>query len=123
MDTSSLIMIALAMVLTLTAYLRGGLHFQGLQRAGGMLWTNLLLLLASFVVAGMGTLESVSRFLWQIETTTMPIKIMDMQVGSTNETGQSMSLQLRLLALCLSSEPKASQNELQEELQEINDEI
>ena len=77
----------------------------------------------TFVVAGMGTLESVSRFLWQIETAPMPIKVMDMQVGSTNETGQSMSLQLRLSALCLGSKPKVSQNEQQEELQEINDEI
>lgn len=76
----------------------------------------------TFVVAGMGTLEAVSRFLWQIETASMPIKVMDMQVGSTNDTGQSMSLQLRLSALCLSSEKKQSQNERQEGLQEINDE-
>jgi Tfp pilus assembly protein PilO len=76
----------------------------------------------TFVVAGMGTLESVSRFLWQIETTPIPIKVMDMQVGSTNETGQSMSLQLRLSALCLGSEQKVSPNERQVEQQEINDE-
>lgn len=76
----------------------------------------------TFVVAGTGTLEAVSRFLWQIETASMPIKVMDMQIGSTNETGQSMSLQLRLSALCLDSQQKASQNEPQEELQEINDE-
>jgi Tfp pilus assembly protein PilO len=76
----------------------------------------------TFVVAGMGTLEAVSRFLWQIETAPMPIKVMDMQVGSTNETGQSMSLQLRLSALCLGSEQKPSQNERQEEQQEMNNE-
>ena len=76
----------------------------------------------TFVVAGMGTLEAVSRFLWQIETVSMPIKIMDMQVGSTNDTGQSMSLQLRLSALCLGSEQKPSQNERQEEQQEMNNE-
>ena len=75
----------------------------------------------TFVVAGTGTLESVSRFLWQIETTPIPLKVMDMQVGSTNETGQSMSLQLRLSALCLGSEQKASQSE-QEKQQEVNDE-
>jgi len=76
----------------------------------------------TFVVAGMGTLEAVSRFLLQIETTAMPIKVMDMQVGSTNDTGQSMSLQLRLSALSLGSGQKPSQNEPQEEQQEINDE-
>ena len=74
----------------------------------------------TFVVAGMGTLEAVSKFLWQIETAPMPIKVMDMQVGSTNDTGQSMSLQLRLSALCLGSQ-QHSQNERQEEQQEIND--
>lgn len=76
----------------------------------------------TFVVAGMGTLEAVSRFLWQIETASIPIKVMDMQIGSTNETGQSMSLQLRLSALCLDSQQQKPQNEPQEELQEINDE-
>jgi hypothetical protein len=75
----------------------------------------------TFVVAGMGTLESVSRFLWQIETTPIPIKVMDMQVGSTNETGQNMSMQLRLSALCLGARQQP-QNERQEGAQEINDE-
>jgi Tfp pilus assembly protein PilO len=75
----------------------------------------------TFVVAGMGTLEAVSRFLWQIETASMPIKVMDMQIGSTNETGQSMSMQLRLSALCLGSQQQ-SQNKSQQEQQEINDE-
>lgn len=76
----------------------------------------------TFVVAGTGTLEAVSRFLWQIETTSMPIKVMDMQVGSSNETGQSMSLQLRLSALCLGAQEKRPQEGRQAELQEINNE-
>ena len=75
----------------------------------------------TFVVAGMGTLEAVSRFLFQIETAPMPIKVMDMQAGSTNETGQNMSLLLRLSALSLGSQQQ-SQNERQEQQQEINDE-
>ncbi|MBN1805914.1 MAG: hypothetical protein JW837_11745 [Sedimentisphaerales bacterium] len=76
----------------------------------------------TFVVAGTGTLEAVSRFLWQIETAPMPIKVKDMQIGSTNETGQSMSLQLRLSALCLDSEQRKTQNQQQKEQQEVNDE-
>jgi Tfp pilus assembly protein PilO len=76
----------------------------------------------TFVVAGTGTLEAVSRFLWQIETASIPIKVMDLQLGSTNETGQSMSLQLRLSALCLGSQEKQPQKERQAELQEINNE-
>lgn len=62
----------------------------------------------TFVVAGMGSLEAVSRFLWQIETSPMPIKAKDMQIGSTNETGQSMSIQLRLSALSLGTEHDSS---------------
>jgi Tfp pilus assembly protein PilO len=73
----------------------------------------------TFVVAGSGTLEAVSRFLWQIETAPMPIKVKDIQIGSTNETGQSMSLQLRLSALCLGSE---QQKQRQDGQQEVNDE-
>jgi Tfp pilus assembly protein PilO len=76
----------------------------------------------TFVVAGTGTLEAISRFLWQIETESLPIKVMDMQLGSTNETGQNMSLQLRLSALCLGSQEKQPQKERQTELQEINNE-
>jgi len=53
MDTATLIMIALAVILTLVAYLRGGVHWQGLQRGGRLFWSNLLLLLASFAVAGL----------------------------------------------------------------------
>ena len=53
MDTSTLIMIALAVILTIVAFWRGGVHWQGLERGGRMLWSNLLLLLASFAVAGL----------------------------------------------------------------------
>ena len=76
----------------------------------------------TFVVAGMGTLEAMSQFLWQIETAPMPIKVNDMQIGSTNETGQSMSVQLRLSSLCLGTEQEPSKKKLQEEQQEINGE-
>ena len=60
----------------------------------------------TFVVAGTGTLEAVARFLWQVETTPLPIKVKDMQLGSSNESGQSMSVQLRLSAICLGAEQK-----------------
>ena len=53
MDTATLLMVALAIVLFIVAYLRGGIHVDGLQRGVRMLWTNLLLLVASFLVAGL----------------------------------------------------------------------
>ena len=72
----------------------------------------------TFVVVGTGTLEAVTQFLWQIETSTLPVKVKDMQLGSS-ESGQSMSLQLRLSALCLDAEQKPSETK---PLQEVNDE-
>jgi Tfp pilus assembly protein PilO len=59
-----------------------------------------------FTVAGRGTLESVARFLWQIETATLPVKIKDMQLGSSSESGDSMSLQLHLSALYLGAQQR-----------------
>ena len=73
----------------------------------------------TFVVVGTGSLDAVARFLWQIETAPLPIKVKDMQLGSSNESGQSMSVQLRLSALCLGSEQKSSEDNLP---REVNDE-
>lgn len=70
----------------------------------------------TFVVVGTGTLEAVAQFLWKIETDPLPLKVKDMQLGSSNESGQSMSVQLRLSALCLG---ESSENNV---LQEVNDE-
>jgi len=61
-----------------------------------------------FTVAGRGTLDSVARFLWQIETSALPVKIKDMQLGSSSESGDSMSLQLHLSALYLQTQKKQS---------------
>jgi Tfp pilus assembly protein PilO len=72
----------------------------------------------TFVVVGTGSLDAVTQFLWQIETAPLPIKVKDMQLGSSNESGQSMSLQLRLSALCLAAEQKSSENKPS---QEVND--
>ena len=72
----------------------------------------------TFVVAGTGALEAVARFLWQIETSKLPIKVKDMQLGSTNESGQNMSLQLRLSALCLGTEREPSEKQQPQEPQQ-----
>ena len=62
-----------------------------------------------FTVAGRGSLESVARFLWQIETATLPVKIRDMQLGSSSEAGDSMSLQLHLSALYLGAQKEQAE--------------
>jgi hypothetical protein len=77
----------------------------------------------TFVVAGRGPLDAVARFLWQVETAELPIKVKDMQLGSTNEAGDSMSLQLRLSALYLGTAQKpAEQPPAQPRPQEANNE-
>jgi Tfp pilus assembly protein PilO len=62
-----------------------------------------------FTVAGRGSLESVARFLWQIETALLPVKIKDMQLGSSSEAGDSMSLQLHLSALYLGAQNRQAE--------------
>jgi len=61
-----------------------------------------------FTVAGKGTLESVSRFLWQIETAALPVKVRDIQLGSGSESEGTMSLQLHLSALYLGTPERSS---------------
>ena len=53
MDASTIIMVILAVILTVVAYFRGGVHLAGLKLGAKTIWDNLLLLLASFAVAGL----------------------------------------------------------------------
>jgi uncharacterized membrane protein YraQ (UPF0718 family) len=53
MDAATIIMIALAVILTVVAYFRGGVHLVGLKFGAKTIWDNLLILLASFAVAGL----------------------------------------------------------------------
>lgn len=67
-----------------------------------------------FVVAGKGSLDSVAWFLYQVETSELPLKVKYMQLGSTSESGDSMSMELRLSTLYVAaaeekSSPKQSQ--------------
>lgn len=75
-----------------------------------------------FTVAGKGTLDSVARFLWQIETAALPVKIKDMQLGSSSESGDSMSLQLHLSALYLGTQKKQLDVSPPDAGGEVNDE-
>ncbi|MBN1507831.1 MAG: hypothetical protein JW955_13355 [Sedimentisphaerales bacterium] len=76
----------------------------------------------TFVVAGRGQLDAVARFLHKVETAELPIKVKDLQLGSASESGNSMSLQLRLSALYLGAEEKPSERQVQSTKPEMNDE-
>lgn len=64
-----------------------------------------------FTVAGKGTIEAVSRFLWQVETAPLPAKVRDMQLGSGSESESTMSLQLHLSVLYLGTPQKQAESE------------
>ena len=53
MNITTIIMVILAVILTIVAYFRGGVHITGLKLGAKTFWDNLLLLLASFAVAGL----------------------------------------------------------------------
>ena len=77
----------------------------------------------TFTVAGRGSLYAVAQFLWHVETASLPIKVKDMQLGSTSEAGDSMSLQLRLSALYLGAKEKPFERQPpRQEQPEANDE-
>lgn len=48
-----------------------------------------------------GNMSSVGRFLWQVENTTLPLRITEFQLGSREEDGKEMSLHMKLSALYL----------------------
>ena len=58
-----------------------------------------------FRVAGPGSMRSVSRFLWQLQTAALPLKVEELQLGSRKEGADDLSLQLRISALYLAAEP------------------
>lgn len=56
----------------------------------------------AFQAAGTGTMESVARFLWLLETSPLPFKIEQLQLGARKEGVDDLTVQVRISALCLS---------------------
>ena len=54
-----------------------------------------------FNVACSGNISSVGQFLWNVENSVLPLRITEFQLGSREEDGKEMSLQLKLSALYL----------------------
>jgi hypothetical protein len=66
-----------------------------------------------FNVACSGNMSSVGQFLWQIENTTLPLRITEFQLGSREEDGKEMSLQMKLSALYLAEGVKKDLSDIQ----------
>ncbi|MDY7010193.1 MAG: hypothetical protein SVV80_05500 [Planctomycetota bacterium] len=72
----------------------------------------------TFHVAGDGTMRSVSRFLWSLETADIPTRLKTMQLRSRKEGIDDLSVQLRISTLYLSDEsplPPGRGNEIASE--------
>ena len=61
-----------------------------------------------FMVSGAGSMESVTRFLWEVETANVPLKIETLQLGANNENANVMSLQVNLSSVYLINESQES---------------
>lgn len=59
-----------------------------------------------FMVSATGTMDAVTRFLWDIEMAEIPVKIDSLQLSSNNENATQMSLQLTLSSIYLIEEEK-----------------
>lgn len=75
----------------------------------------------TFAVAGEGTLQAVASFLYQVETAELPVKVTSVTLGSRSESGDSMSLDLRISAVYVDTTPKAAEPTLQPKQPEAND--
>jgi Tfp pilus assembly protein PilO len=53
----------------------------------------------AFRAVGTGSMNAVSRFLWRVETSKIPVRIKEMQVGSRKEGADDLTIQLRLSTL------------------------
>ncbi len=62
-----------------------------------------------------GGMNSVGQFLWEIENSTLPLKITEFQLGAREEDGRDMSLQMKLSAVYLPEEDKKGDENEQEQ--------
>ena len=66
-----------------------------------------------FQAAATGPMSAVSRFLWRIETTSIPLRVKEVQLGSRQEGTDALSLQLRVSTLYLSAEQLGTEKDAQ----------
>ena len=53
----------------------------------------------TFLVSGTGNMNSIGHFLYQLEHTTLPLRLKDIQLSSRQEAADDMSLQVRVSAI------------------------
>ncbi len=59
----------------------------------------------TFMVSGTGRMSAVAGFIWRLESSQIPVRITEFQLGSRKEGTDDLSLQLRISALCQAADP------------------
>ncbi|MCK4998233.1 MAG: hypothetical protein KAS23_01820 [Anaerohalosphaera sp.] len=59
-----------------------------------------------FVLSGVGSISSVTGFLWDIETSPIPLKVATMQLSAADESGNQMTIQLRISSIYYETKTK-----------------
>jgi hypothetical protein len=54
---------------------------------------------------GTGTMQQVSRFLWQLQASPIPVRITDLQINARKEGIDDLSIQLGIATICFAPEP------------------
>ena len=54
----------------------------------------------TFLAAGTGPMSAVAGFLWRLESSPLPVRVADLQLGTRKEGADDLSLQVRISALC-----------------------
>ena len=62
----------------------------------------------TFRTSGTGPMSAVTGFLWRLESSPLPIRVMELQLGTRKEGTDDLSLQLRISALCQSAGQQTS---------------
>ena len=62
----------------------------------------------TFRASGTGPMSAVTGFLWRLESSPLPIRVMELQLGTRKEGTDDLSLQLRISALCQSAGQQTS---------------
>jgi hypothetical protein len=65
-----------------------------------------------FNLACSGNMNTLGRFLFQVENSLLPVRITEFQLGSRGEDGRDMSLQLKLSALYLAGDSGQASGQL-----------
>lgn len=61
---------------------------------------------AEFTAAGQGNIETVTRFLYELELDELPLKVENLQISTHDKTGKELALDVRFSGLLLTAESR-----------------